>query len=104
MPGNIAIVSNGAALAMATMDRLAVLGGESSGFVDIGGKTFHEQIQIVLDMFSNDPDTEVIFLNCYGGMQDGSVVSACLIDSIKRNVQNKHIVVRLKGLSAVSAN
>jgi succinyl-CoA synthetase beta subunit len=44
MPGNIAIVSNGAALAMATMDRLATLGGETSGFVDIGGKTFHEQI------------------------------------------------------------
>lgn len=44
MPGNIAIVSNGAALAMATIDRLSALGGESSGFVDIGGKTFHEQI------------------------------------------------------------
>lgn len=68
MPGNIAIVSNGAALAMATMDRLATLGAESSGIVDIGGKTFHEQIQIVLDMFSNDPDTDVIFLNCFGGM------------------------------------
>jgi succinyl-CoA synthetase beta subunit len=52
-------------------------------------------------MFSEDPDTGVIFLNFFGGMQDGSVLSACLIDSIKRNVvKNKPIVVRLKGLSA----
>lgn len=56
-------------------------------------------------MFSDDSDTDVIFLNCYGGMQDGNVVSACLIDSIKRNsVKNKPIVVRLKGLSAETAN
>jgi len=42
MPGNIGLISNGAALAMATMDHIDSIGGSVSNFVDIGGQTFHE--------------------------------------------------------------
>lgn len=37
MPGSIAVVSDGGALGMATMDHISNLGGGASCVVDIGG-------------------------------------------------------------------
>ena len=42
--GNIGIVSNGAGLAMATMDAVSYFGGNPSNFMDIGGGASYENI------------------------------------------------------------
>ena len=42
MDGDIAVISNGGSLGLATMDTLNSVGGSVSCQVDIGGQTFHE--------------------------------------------------------------
>lgn len=68
MGGNIAVISNGGSLGLAIMDVINMTGGSVSSLVDIGGQTFHEQITYIFDMFGMDSTTEVILLNCFGGM------------------------------------
>jgi succinyl-CoA synthetase beta subunit len=42
MNGNIGVISNGAAAAMAVCDQINSLGGKALNFADLGGSTFHE--------------------------------------------------------------
>ena len=42
--GDIGIISNGAGLAMATMDLITQFGGKPNNFLDLGGSVIHEQI------------------------------------------------------------
>ena len=42
--GDIGIISNGAGLAMATMDLITQFGGKANNFLDLGGSVIHEQI------------------------------------------------------------
>ena len=60
---------------MATMDHLVNLGGECSAWCDIGGHTFHEQITYLINLLGDDDQTSVIFINCFGGMQDTQKIS-----------------------------
>ena len=44
LDGDIGIMSNGAGLAMATMDLVTHYGGRPANFLDLGGSVIHEQI------------------------------------------------------------
>ncbi len=98
LKGNIAVLSNGGSLGLATMDVVIDMGGTVSSLMDIGGTTFHEQIQYAFDICGMDTNTKVILFNCFGGMHDQSKYAALLIDAVKRNTVNgKQIVCRLNG-------
>lgn len=86
------------------MDVINMTGGSVSSLVDIGGQTFHEQITYIFDMFGMDSTTEVILLNCFGGMQDTLKISTLLVDAVSRDLVNgKPVVVRMAGTSSVQA-
>lgn len=70
LKGNIAVISNGGSLGLATMDVVIGMGGTVSSLMDIGGTTFHEQIQYAFDICGMDSNTKVILFNCFGGMHD----------------------------------
>lgn len=73
--------------------------------VDIGGQTYHEQVQYVFDMFGSDHTSKVLFINCFGGMQDTLKISALLCHAISLGITNKKpVIVRMKGLSSKEAN
>lgn len=81
------------------MDHVTAIGGSVSGFVDIGGHTFHEQIQYVIGLLGEDKKTKVILINCFGGMQDMLKTAAAVIDQFQKKTVNKPVVVRIRGLS-----
>lgn len=51
LDGNVACMVNGAGLAMATMDLIAIAGAKPANFLDIGGSASAEQIEKVLILF-----------------------------------------------------
>lgn len=99
--GNIGVISNGAAMAQASMDFITQLGGKCGSFCDVGGQTYHEQIQYVFMLLQDDPETKVIYINCYGGLQDTQKIAGVIITEFKKiKTLDTPLVIRLKGLSA----
>jgi succinyl-CoA synthetase beta subunit len=67
--GNIGLISNGAALCMATNDLIKDLGGNSSNFLDIqsGSIDAIEDIIASLNLMEDDARVNCILINCFGG-------------------------------------
>ena len=63
---------------MALMDMLNHYGAKAANFSDLGGTAIHEQIEALLYLLENDPNVNVIFINCYGGILNVDKVIATL--------------------------
>ena len=96
MYGNIGVLTNSAGLSMATNDLLALKGGNSANFVDLGGSAIHEQIDTVMYILQADARVKVIFINCYGGLMNMTKVVATLIYALEHYL-DKPVVIRTKG-------
>jgi succinyl-CoA synthetase beta subunit len=59
---------NGAGLAMATMDIIKHYGGNPANFLDVGGSAEDEQMVEAIKLLDNDPETDAIFINIFGGI------------------------------------
>lgn len=67
MDGNIGNVVNGAGLAMATNDAIALYGGKSANFLDAGGQATTETMVKAFEIILKDDRVKVILVNIYGG-------------------------------------
>ena len=67
--GNIGLISNGAALCLATNDLIQDLGGRSSNFLDIqsGESEAIDDVIASLNLFEADDRVKCILINCFGG-------------------------------------
>ena len=86
LDGSIGCLVNGAGLAMATMDVLALHGGNPANFLDVGGSVFSllhaispclkfccrgatpETVKKAFEILVSDPKVKSIFINIFGGM------------------------------------
>lgn len=67
MDGNIGCLVNGAGLAMATMDIIALNGGKPANFLDVGGSVGESQVKAAFDLLTSDPKVKAILVNVFGG-------------------------------------
>ena len=67
MDGNVGNVVNGAGLAMATNDAIALHGGKSANFLDGGGQATKETMIKAFDIILKDERVTAILVNIYGG-------------------------------------
>jgi succinyl-CoA synthetase beta subunit len=67
MDGDIGNVVNGAGLAMATNDAIALYGGRSLNFLDAGGQATKQTMQKAFEIILRDERVKVILVNIYGG-------------------------------------
>lgn len=67
MDGDIGNVVNGAGLAMATNDAIALHGGASANFLDAGGQATKETMVKAFEIILRDQRVKTIFVNIYGG-------------------------------------
>ena len=68
LDGSIGCLVNGAGLAMATMDVLALHGGNPANFLDVGGGATPETVKKAFELLLADPKVKSIFINIFGGM------------------------------------
>jgi succinyl-CoA synthetase beta subunit len=101
--GNIGVLSNGAALAMATMDCLKYHGGSPANFLDMGGTASPEQLIEAIKLLENDERIDSIIFNIFGSMADCNIIASCILSAAEDIQSTKPIVLLLKGRNSESA-
>ena len=98
LDGDIGSIVNGAGLSLATMDLLHDRGGKPANFLDLGGGSTQQHMELALHILSTDPAVRVIFVNIFGGILRCDVIALGLLAFLHKCVTKpKPIVVRLEG-------
>ncbi|PSR73160.1 hypothetical protein PHLCEN_2v10972 [Hermanssonia centrifuga] len=103
LDGSIGCLVNGAGLAMATMDVLALHGGNPANFLDVGGGATPETVKKAFEILTSDPKVKSIFINIFGGIMRCDYIAEGVINAAKELNINIPLIVRLKGTKEAEA-
>jgi len=96
LDGDIAVMANGAGMAMGTLDTLAYYGGRPANFLDAGGGSGVEPTARAFDaLLGTNP--KGIFVNIFGGITRCDLVAEAIIQVKKAKGINVPLVVRMVG-------
>ena len=99
LPGRVALVANGAGLAMATMDALGAAGLPAANFLDFGGTADAARLRAAFDLLFADPAVEACCVNMYGGILSCADVAEALAEALG-DEPGRPVVVRFAGNAA----
>ncbi|QMW22774.1 ADP-forming succinate--CoA ligase subunit beta [Sandaracinobacteroides saxicola] len=97
LDGNIGCLVNGAGLAMATMDIIALNGAEPANFLDVGGGASKEKVTAAFKLILADPAVKGILVNIFGGIMRCDIIAEGIIAAAKEVNLGVPLVVRLEG-------
>lgn len=101
LTGNIGCLVNGAGLAMATMDAIAIYGKQwgafPANFLDVGGGANAEQVTRAFKIILKDPAVEAILVNIFGGIMKCDTIAQGVLTAVKEVGLDRPLVVRLEG-------
>ncbi|KAF6824311.1 hypothetical protein CPLU01_10910 [Colletotrichum plurivorum] len=99
--GDVGCVVNGAGLAMATNDAVALHGGSSANFLDGGGQATRETMVKAFEIVLRDERVRAVLVNIYGGITRGDMVAEAIIGAAEELGPLKvPMVVRLQGTNS----
>ena len=104
LDGSIGCMVNGAGLAMGTMDIIKACGGEPANFLDVGGGSTQERVELAFRLISSDPHVKCILINIFGGIVRCDMVAAGVVAAINNVDLKVPVVVRLEGTNAAEAH
>jgi len=104
LEGNIGCLVNGAGLAMATMDTIAMHGGRPANFLDVGGSATEQAVTEAFGIILSDSSVKGVMVNIFGGIMKCDIIAQGVINAAK-NYKNADgtmgfkvpLVVRLEG-------
>lgn len=102
MDGDIGMISCGAGLSMATCDLIALYGGSTANFLDVGGGASPEKVEAALEILFAQTNIKGILINVFGGITRGDQVAQGIIAALKKRPNHVPIVVRLIGTNDVA--
>lgn len=97
MDGDIGCMVNGAGLAMATMDVIALNGGSPANFLDVGGGATKERVTEAFKIILSSDKVKAIFVNIFGGIVRCDMIAEGIIAAVKEVHVKVPVVVRLEG-------
>jgi len=97
MDGNIGCMVNGAGLAMATMDVIALNGGSPANFLDVGGGATRERVTEAFKLILSSDKVRAIFVNIFGGIVRCDMIAEGIIAAVKEVDVKVPVIVRLEG-------
>lgn len=97
LDGDIGCLVNGAGLAMATMDLIALAGGAPANFLDVGGAATVTRVAEALMLLVADRRVRAVFVNIFGGIVRCDLIAEGLITAARGFDRPLPIVVRLVG-------
>lgn len=103
LDGDIGCLVNGAGLAMATMDVLALHGGSPANFLDVGGGATADAVKAAFKLILSSPNVKSIFVNIFGGIMRCDVIAEGIIKATTELDLTIPLVVRLQGTKEVEA-
>ncbi|MDR0428752.1 MAG: ADP-forming succinate--CoA ligase subunit beta [Puniceicoccales bacterium] len=98
--GNIACLTNGAGLAMATMDLLQSHGLQPANFLDLGDNSGESAVMEACAIILENEQVQCLLLNIFGGAMRGDVVARGLLKTLEDHPLRIPLVVRIEGAYA----
>jgi succinyl-CoA synthetase beta subunit len=103
LDGNVGCLVNGAGLAMATMDVLALHGGSPANFLDVGGGATADAVKAAFKLILSSPNVKSIFVNIFGGIMRCDIIAEGIIKATHELSLDVPLVVRLQGTKEAEA-
>ena len=100
LDGNIGCMVNGAGLAMATMDIVALHGGFPANFLDVGGGATKERVTEAFKIILSDENVKAVFVNIFGGIVRCDLIAEGILGAVEEVGVEVPVVVRLEGNNA----
>ncbi len=97
LDGDIGCITNGAGLAMATMDMVKLAGGEPANFLDIGGGASPERVCQAFRTVLSDTNVQVILINIFAGINRCDWIANGVIQAYRELNLGVPVIVRLAG-------
>ncbi len=103
LDGDVGCVVNGAGLAMATMDLVALAGGRPANFLDIGGGVSEDAVARAFGLLASDTAVRSVLVNIFGGIVRCDLVVRGLIRAAHGSGVSLPVVMRLEGTNVEEA-
>jgi succinyl-CoA synthetase beta subunit len=100
LDGDIGCMVNGAGLAMATMDLIALHGGAPANFLDVGGGATAERVGRAFKLILSDEKVAAVLVNIFGGIVRCDLIADGILEAVQEVGVEVPIVVRLEGTNA----
>ena len=97
LEGNIGCVVNGAGLAMATLDLIALHGGSPANFLDVGGGASEQGVMDAMNLLLDDDKVRAVFINIFGGILRCDVLARGVIKAFKARGVHLPVIGRIEG-------
>jgi succinyl-CoA synthetase beta subunit len=97
LDGDVGCLVNGAGLAMATMDLIALAGGRPANFLDIGGGVTEEAVAKAFVLLAAGPGVRSALVNIFGGIVRCDLVARGIVRAARERGLRIPVVVRLEG-------
>jgi len=95
--GDIGCIVNGAGLAMATLDLIALHGGAPANFLDVGGGASERVVADAMTILLDDKRVKVVFINIFGGILRCDVLARGVIKAIMQRGLKMPVIARIEG-------
>jgi succinyl-CoA synthetase beta subunit len=100
LDGNIGCMVNGAGLAMATMDLIALHGGAPANFLDVGGGATADRVARAFKLVLSDEKVAAVLVNIFGGIVRCDLIADGILEAVREVGVQVPVVVRLEGTNA----
>jgi succinyl-CoA synthetase beta subunit/malate-CoA ligase subunit beta len=97
LEGNVGCIVNGAGLAMATMDAIALHGGRPANFLDVGGGASPEKVTNAFRIVLLDKNVKAVLVNIFAGINRCDWVAEGIVRAMRELNVKVPVVVRLAG-------
>ena len=104
LDGNIGNIINGAGLAMASMDRINLAGGEPANFLDVGGGATPEKIVKAFRLITMDKKVTGILVNIFAGRNRCDWGAEGIVQALEKIEVKVPLVIRLAGTNVEKGN
>jgi len=100
LDGDVGCLVNGAGLAMATMDLVALAGGRPANFLDIGGGVTEDAVARAFAILTAGPGVRSALVNIFGGIVRCDLVAQGIVRAARENGVRIPVVIRMEGTNA----
>ncbi len=97
LDGDIGCIVNGAGLAMATLDLIALHGGMPANFLDVGGGASEQVVADAMSILLDDRRVKCVFINIFGGILRCDVLARGVIKALNQFGVKIPVIARIEG-------
>jgi len=97
LDGDVGCLVNGAGLAMATMDLVALAGGRPANFLDVGGGVSEGAVAEAFAILTAGPGVRSALVNIFGGIVRCDLVARGIVRAAREHDVRIPVIIRMEG-------